>query len=82
MTYINVEADAVPFTPEALARHMIERYGDWADLEASILADRFFGDNQNHIAKVWYDTVKTISAIRMIKEAGGGSLNDYLGDKS
>ena len=71
-----------PFAPEVLARWMIQRYGEWADIEASSIADHFFESGQTHIGNIWQQTAKVIASIRLIKEASGGSLNDYKWDGS
>lgn len=69
-----------PFTPEALARQMIERYGDDAGLQAAMNADHFYEHNQNHIAKIWHEASKIIEAVRLIQKAAGGSLTEYVRD--
>lgn len=72
------DPNAEPFTPETLARHTIARFGDEAGLQASLNADHFYEHNQIHIARIWYEAAKIIEATRQIKEAAGGSLNDYI----
>jgi len=66
-----------PFTPEVVARRTIELYGDEAGIQAAMNADHFYAENKHHIAKVWHEAAKVIEAIRQIKEASGGSLDEY-----
>lgn len=69
---LDIPSNVEPFTPEVLARQMIERYGDEAGLQAAMNADHFYEHNQNHIAKIWYEASKIIEAVRLLKEAVGG----------
>lgn len=71
MTKRNLESNVEPFTPETLARRMIEQYGDEAGLQAAMNADRFYENNQNHIARIWHETAKIIEAVRLAREAIG-----------
>ena len=70
----DLEPNFEPLTPEALARQMIERYGDDdAGFQAAMNSDHFYEHNQNHIAKIWHDASKIIEALRLIRIAVGGS---------
>ena len=71
-----------PFAPEVVSRRTIERFGNKASLQAAMNAGHFNARNDNHIAKIWYEASKIIEATRLIKEAAGGSLNDYIGGRS
>ena len=41
-------------------------------------ADHFYEHNQNHIGENLVEISKVIVAVRLIKEAAGGSLDDYI----
>ena len=78
----DIASNVEPFTPESVARRTIEIYGDEAGLQAAMNADYFYAENKNHIAKIWHEASKIIEAARLVKEASGGSLNQYLKTKS
>jgi quinol monooxygenase YgiN len=67
----DLETNVEPFTPEVLARRMIEQYGDQAAFQAAMNADHFFENNQNHIAKIWQEASKIIAAVQAIMRAAG-----------
>lgn len=66
-----IVSNVAPFTPESLARRMIEQYGDEADMQAAMNADYYYEQNQNHIAKIWHETTKIIRAVQLLGKAAG-----------
>jgi hypothetical protein len=67
----DVETNVEPFTPEVLARRLIEQYGDAAALQAALNADHFFMRNDDHVAKIWYEASRIITAVQLIGRATG-----------
>lgn len=78
----DLPSNVEPFAPKVLTQWMIQRHGDWAYIEASATADRFFESNQNYIGKVWQQTANVIASIRLIKKASDRTLDDYKWDGS
>lgn len=66
-----MESNVEPFTPEVLARRLIEQYGDEAALQAALNADHFFMRNDDHVANIWYEASKIITAVQLIGRATG-----------
>lgn len=71
MTYDDLETNVEPFTPEILARKMIEQYGDQADIQAALNADQFYERGDEAVANVWHETSKIIRAVQAILRAAG-----------
>ena len=71
MTYDNLESNVEPFTPEVLARKMIEQYGDQADIQAALNADHFYERGDEAVANVWHEASKVIRAVQAIVRAAG-----------
>jgi quinol monooxygenase YgiN len=69
----DLESNVEPFTPEVLARRLIEQWGDQAETQASLNADHFYAHNDNAIAKIWHKASKIIAAVRPIHKAAGGN---------
>jgi hypothetical protein len=65
----NLISNVEPFTPEVLARRLIEQWGDQAETQAALNVDHFHVRNDNHIAKVWNEALKIITAIRLVRQA-------------
>jgi hypothetical protein len=74
----DLETNVEPFTPEVLARRLIEQWGDQAETQAALNADHFYDRNDDHIGKIWYEASRLITALRLKKIAEGGSLDDYM----
>jgi hypothetical protein len=77
----DLPSNVEPFTPEVLARRTIERYGDAAEFHAAMQSDIFEERGNRPVAKIWYRASQIIEAVRKLKEAAGGSLNDYVIDQ-
>ncbi len=67
----NLISNVEPFTLEVLARRLIEQWGDQAETQAALNVDHFHDRNDNHMAKVWNETLKIITAVRLGRAAAG-----------
>ena len=66
-----LETNVEPFTPEVLARRLIEQYGDQAAIQAALNADRFYARNDEAVANIWHEAARIISAVEAIGRAAG-----------
>ena len=71
VTYDDLETNVERFTPEVLARKMIEQYGDQADIQAAQNADHFYAQNNEAVANIWHEATKIIRAVQVIVRAAG-----------
>ena len=69
-----LETNVEPFTPEVLARRLIEQYGDQAAMQAALNADHFYARNDEAVANVWHEAVKIIEAVEAIYRVAGAKF--------
>jgi len=66
-----METNVEPFTPEVLARRLIEQYGDQASIQAALNADHFYARNDEAVANIWHEAARIINAVEAIGRAAG-----------
>ena len=66
-----LESNVEPFTPEVLARRLIEQYGDQAAIQAALNADHFYARNDEAVANIWHEAARIINAVEAIGRAAG-----------
>lgn len=66
-----LESNVEPFTPEVLARRLIEQYGDQAAIQAALNADHFYERNDEAVANIWHEAARIINAVEAIGRAAG-----------
>ena len=67
----NLKTNVEPFTPEVLARRLIEQYGDQADIQAAQNADHFYERGDEAVANIWHETTKIVRAVQLLVRASG-----------
>ena len=56
-----LETNVEPFTPEVLARRLIEQYGDQAAIQAALNADHFYARNDEAVANIWHVAARILT---------------------
>jgi hypothetical protein len=61
------ETNVEPFTPEVLARRLIEQYGHEAAIQAALNADYLYSRNDEALANIWHEAAKIINVVQHTK---------------
>ncbi|MES2291791.1 MAG: hypothetical protein V4527_00650 [Pseudomonadota bacterium] len=69
-----LETNVEPFTPEVLARRLIEQYGDQAAIQGALNADHFYERGDEAVANIWHEAVRIINAVESLMRVAGKDL--------